>query len=262
MMYFVSVEEMRDILRYMFNMNISTSKISMRYAGNSWPMMYTGEELTERDIYESAINNKVAVQIKPTKVINSLQDYENIENATSEISGDINRLVSYVEFLEKTREERAKKMEEEERREREEREERERKIAQQKSDQRFHQIAMAFTFTILVFPWILIGLYAMFLYFTFYAPKLFKFCKFVLHALAVYFFQVLMDLFYVLFILFFLTPLFYFFDTPFSAYLSFAGGLIAFSSVYLIYKIKILNKFASEQKDKTIKEIYREYYPL
>ena len=91
--------------------------------------------------------------------------------------------------------------------------------------------------------------------------KFFKFCKFVLHALAVYFFQVLMDLFYVLFILFFLTPLFYFFDNPTSAYLSFAGGLISFFLVYLIYKIKILNKFASEEKDKTIQQIYREYYP-
>ena len=43
--------------------------------------------------------------------------------------------------------------------------------------------------------------------------------------------------------------------------LSFAGGLISFFLVYLIYKIKILNKFASEEKDKTIQQIYREYYP-
>jgi hypothetical protein len=173
--YFFNVKEILEIVDYMANNSIPISKISLRNFKNEDVRYFpqpVGGELTLTDLLDYDESKIIYLEIKQTKVINSIEDYENIENAIGEISGNIERLVGYVEFLQNTREEREERRIREER---EEREERKRKFAQEKSDDRYVAIAIPIAFTILVFPWILIALYAMFLYFTFYARKIFKF---------------------------------------------------------------------------------------
>ena len=112
MMYLVSVKEMQDILRYMFNMNISTTQISMHWVGNDRRRTHTGEEVTERDIFSygyGMINKGVAVQIIPTKVINSIEDYENIEgiSASSELTPELKGLGNFIFLVVERRRNRA-----------------------------------------------------------------------------------------------------------------------------------------------------------